>query len=450
MGYTNWETVYLEQYMFECCKHICVDVPDRMDSSIDSAMRCLLSSRTSDEVSWVMWRSDIERTVEVWQLDHFRDHLRVGANIVFFNDECVKTAEEYFNKLGEGWKALNKAEVFFSKRIKGCRTICYINEAKRQAVVITGKKNASTIHTLAAGIPVYLPWYFKNDPVSDSEKKLIQALLDDDVDAFVSAANDIAERYDIYKEFVKRTLSGFENKVGSMALTKAQRELDDIEKNLTRIYDQMCVLLELRRDKEYLISGIRQSKQSSSEIMQYFLMNRNLQLIGTFDTRITFAVTGTLSFWDVEHAKQMVENEFSVFYRRGFDNGKIKKLMQAIFVDQAIAIKFSSAYTIDLNGRVDGERDYSIVNGYMPNPHISQYECLGDYRREIVTFLSDGFYISAIDQCIASAGSLNVGDFQVMEKFMENLDSYGRVFVLPDGSLVDLNGAFEFVERSTE
>lgn len=128
--------------------------------------------------------------------------------------------------------------------------------------------------------------------------------------------------------------------------------------------------------------------------------------------------------------------------------------MRAIFVDRKIRLRFCAAYEFDLQGQVTGlnnhEFEQSVFGTYMPNPHIQQYHCLGNYAQQINLFLQQQNYIGAIEQCIASCISLNWNDWTVIEKFLSVLlqDAWGvqRCIELPDGSVVSATDAIEWLK----
>ena len=129
--------------------------------------------------------------------------------------------------------------------------------------------------------------------------------------------------------------------------------------------------------------------------------------------------------------------------------------MYAIFIDQVLKLRFCCAYTIRLGERVTGMRGYDYnesCDTYIPNPHIDRYSCLGNYERTMNERLMENDAIGAIEQCISSCKSLNFSDSTVMEVFMDRMcgrDGYkhNKCIELPDGSVVDMNGAIEWMKE---
>ena len=132
----------------------------------------------------------------------------------------------------------------------------------------------------------------------------------------------------------------------------------------------------------------------------------------------------------------------------------MKKLMWAIFVDQILKMKFCAAYEFQLDGCVTAHRGYRFgesCEDYMPNPHIYYHSCMGDYDSKVNTMLARNDYVSAIEQCVASAKSLNFGDHTVMCKFMEVItgarELNNKCIELPDGRVVNPKEAIKWLEE---
>ena len=158
--------------------------------------------------------------------------------------------------------------------------------------------------------------------------------------------------------------------------------------------------------------------------MEYFLVNKNLVLESTRGNDITFSVSTYLEYFDEDAAETMINKKDSYLYERGRSNIPVedmRSLLKAIFIDQKLRIKTCASYTITIPGGVHANSGHTFGHEFsasMPNPHIQYYSCLGNYTRQIIEFMSNGNYIGAIEQCVASAKSLGFHDSTVMERFM--------------------------------
>ena len=86
----------------------------------------------------------------------------------------------------------------------------------------------------------------------------------------------------------------------------------------------------------------------------------------------------------------------------------------------------------------------------MPNPHIDRYRCMGNYETKINNLLKNRDYIGALEQCAASAKSLNFHDSTVMSEFVRqictNAGKNNRCIELPDGKVVKPAEAIKWIE----
>ena len=86
----------------------------------------------------------------------------------------------------------------------------------------------------------------------------------------------------------------------------------------------------------------------------------------------------------------------------------------------------------------------------MPNPHIDVYGCMGNYLGTINNLLVERNYVAAIEQCIASAKSLNFGDGVVIGRFAEDIRRTGRSCIeLPDGTMKTPKDAVRWLEENS-
>ena len=88
----------------------------------------------------------------------------------------------------------------------------------------------------------------------------------------------------------------------------------------------------------------------------------------------------------------------------------------------------------------------------IPNPHISHYECLGNYSRRINEHLSKSDYIGVLENAIASAMSVNVTDSPVLRSFVIDIFSGvgGSCFELEDGRKMNIQEVREYVKKEME
>jgi hypothetical protein len=128
--------------------------------------------------------------------------------------------------------------------------------------------------------------------------------------------------------------------------------------------------------------------------------------------------------------------------------------MIAIFIDQSVKLRFCAKYSFRMGVGVEPEAHSEYgpeYDGYMPNPHINDWSCMGNYKPIINEMIRDNNYIGALEQCIASCRSLNLHDSTVMCTFMENMyRSRTKCIELPNGEVVDSKAAIKYLKENDE
>lgn len=382
------------------------------------------------------------------------------------NTAWMDFVEKNFERLRPGWHRLEKVTMFFRKAFK---VLCYINPETRNVSIFVDNLDTTHMHYLQCGIFSFMPWYFNQEAgVSELEMDLIKSLRNKTPDKYQECIAKIAERYDFKTARIRQLLAGFETRYERVQLDDIRYRLQSTINSINEMNDRISSYLRQQRDYEVELLGyetkIAQSQGEDSEIMEYFLCNKHLNLESVDDTRMKFVVTDYVSYFDEEIIRRVLDNPTSFIYRTdGRDHGNIishddmKLLMEAIFIDETLKMRFCAAYQFELGGNVQALSNYNYpaeCREYMPNPHIDRYRCMGNYGKIINERLRDHDYIGAIEQCIASCKSLNFGDSPVMSDFMNRmygLGGYGAVkcIELPDGKIVTPKDAIKYLKEAS-
>lgn len=369
--------------------------------------------------------------------------------------------EKEFTKVFHGYHRLEKVTDFYRKSF---RVLCFINPETKSAVIFGERLDNSKVHYLQCAILAILPWYFNpDDGVSDEEMALIQSLRKTTPDDYIACIEKIAEKYDFEPERVKQLLRGFETRYERLEIDEVRNLISRIDANIENLGRQYAEYNKQRDDCCVRLLGletrIAQSSDEDSEIMKYFLCNKHLYLESVTDSTIRFSAMDYLTYFDEEAAKKYIDNDHSYLYyycNSHISQSQLRKLLNAIFIDETLKVKLCAAYQFDLKGRVVALTNhdfgqYGTFSEYMPNPHIDRYRCMGNYESRINKLLSDRNYISALEQCIASAKSLNLHDSTVMQEFVKQLCGCGekniKCIELPDGTVVKPKTAIKWLEE---
>ena len=296
--------------------------------------------------------------------------------------------------------------------------------------------------------------------------ELINSLREKSPDKYQSVIEKIASQYDFRSCRIRKLLKGFESKSDKIEYESVKSEIADKLNSIEYLNREIGNYLKSKNDLEIKLLGLEAKLQSSgeeSEIMDYFLCNQKLVLLNVSDSIMRFGVKTYIEYFDEDMASSSIDNPRSyIYYPEGLDgsdyipNESMKKLMRAIFVEQTLKVRVCAAYEFNLNGNVIPMQNFGF--GYefgdcIPNPHIDGYRCLGNYSRTINELLVKRDYITALEQCIASAKSLNFGDSPVMNSFCSSLygtDDYcynNTCIELPNGEVVNPKDAIAWLEE---
>ena len=371
------------------------------------------------------------------------------------NYAWLELMKSTFESVYPGWHRLEKVTDFFRKSFY---VLCFINPETRNVLLFVDNMNIRKLHYLQCSVFAFLPWYFNpKDGVSDVEMALIQSLREKSPDKYTECVAAIAEQYDFRTANIRKLLAGFETRYEQIECDRVRNDIRRAIDNISALNEQIGAILRTKRDNEIRLLGletkIAQSDDRDSEIMEYFLCNNKLVLERVTGTDMVFAVKGYLTYFDEDMARRIINNYTSYVYSySNIPADDIHDLMEAIFVEQKLKIRFCAAYKFDLNGSVYALRDHhfgSECRTCMPNPHIDKYSCMGNYHTTINVLLRENNYIGAIEQCVASCQSLNFGDSTVMLEFMRTLygnnQTNNRCIELPDGNVVNTKEAITWL-----
>lgn len=369
--------------------------------------------------------------------------------------------KENFCKAFDGWSLLTKVTDFFHKSFQ---TVCFIHPENKSVMLFVESLDMRKYHYLQCAVFALFPWYFNpKDGVSSLEMRLIESLRQPEVEVYLECINEIASQYDFRSINIRSLLAGFETKYEKQQIDTERRRISDLITKINLLNEELGSILAKKRESEDFLLGLETKVASAgedSEIMDYFLHNKNLELVEVNDTSITFVVKSYIEYFDENMAERMINNPASYIYNdsrtTSISADDMKVLMTEIFLNQTLRIKVCAAYRFELMGNVTGLSNYQNYNQcgcekYTPNPHIDGYSCLGNHSRVINELLSKYDYIGAIEQSSASCQSLNFGDSTVMSTFMSRL--YGRdnrinirCIELPTGEVVEPDDAVAWIK----
>lgn len=378
------------------------------------------------------------------------------------NMACFEAIKSGFTSTYEGYHRLEKIQDFYRKSFS---VDCYINPGLKSVIVFVDNMDNKKMHYLQVSILAMLPWYF--DPskgMTKEEMALAYSLRETSPDKYKECLAKMAEQYDFRTARVRQLLSGFETRYEEIELDRVRNEITHIDSNIAEYNRRIGEYLKQRNDSCTILMGleakIASDEDGDSEIMEYFIRNSNLVLENVSDSCMYFCARGYLEYFDTDMAELAIQNKRSFAYKYGFaaherNAGKVQRLLSEIFLadNPRLKIRFCAAYQFELRGNVIPAERHGFgeeLAGYMPNPHIDRFGCMGGYVETVNKLLQRYDYIGALEQCIASCKSLNWGDSPVMEEFMRKFwdeDNLPRCIELPDGKVVNAEEAIQWLEE---
>lgn len=345
----------------------------------------------------------------------------------------------------------------------------FINEERKCTLIFVDNLDIKRWHLLQSLIPRYLPWYTDVLPYDEEELVLLKTLTQRYAPDYVDIIENIADRFDFRTEAIRNSLKGFENKFEEDQLYNVRSDITDIRNMITHLETQFQDAYQ--RLNEYtakelgLIAKMHENGdgEEETELTQYFLCNKNLDLVSVEGGEIQFIVTTTISSFDPDLAETALNKENSFFYRhyetrnkyenKELTDKRIKRLMSAIFIDETLKLRVCAAYKLDFtNGSYRGCRGYYFSEDYLreytPNQHIQHYACLGNNEPHIRRAMLDRDYVGAVANCCASATNINLSESNTGTFFMEKIcaNDVGKIIQMPDGSNMTPLDAVKWLE----
>lgn len=379
------------------------------------------------------------------------------------NAAIMDIAEKHFvTYSGNKFTKVEKLTEYYRKFF---RIYCFVNPEIKTTVIFTDGIDLRRFHFLQIALPVMLPWYFPAEAgVSDQEKAIMESLRERTPDSYLAALAAAAEKYDFRSMKIKNELGSFENRFLEQEEESVRREIDGYMSQVQDHEENIAALMRRHYNANIRLLGIQTKLaqgDGTSEIVNYFIRNRNLSLVSVDNSQLTFDCKGYLTYFDEEGVRRYINNKRSVMYSISdrIPDSDIALLMKALFLDQRLRMKFCARYVFDLRGSVmacSGVDYGAEFNDCTPNPHIDRFSCLGNQERAINERLREHDYIGAIEQCISSCVSLNFADGTVIGEFMRRI--YGasnrrvniRCIELPDGRTVAPVEAIQWLKEQDE
>lgn len=338
----------------------------------------------------------------------------------------------------------------------------YINREIRSSIILVQNMDIRKYHFIQSFIIRCLPWYFADAPLNDLERDLVKSFREKYSTDYERLIEVIGKTFDLRDFAIKRMLGSFEKNARRQELTRVKESISDTQRQIGNNQEQYRRLIEQLDNQNIRFTGLQHiidNAGEGSELIEYFQHNKMLTPVRAENTQLTFIVRCFLEFFDLDIYERYscnggIYNISEIEERRFCDKSNRKRLMDAIFSETPkLRVKICAVYTLDTRGNVGTHSGYSFpseFNDCIPNPHLQLHRCLGQYGPRIQECLINGDALTAIEQCIASARSINIAEFDItVRKFLRWIfNSKEKIIQLEDGTDVTPIEALEWLEAN--
>lgn len=304
----------------------------------------------------------------------------------------------------------------------------YISNSDKKVVIMTDSYGSDVQIITAALLPRLCKWLFEKIVLSDDERNFIIGISEQKITE--KECKDIldkfCEQYPIQDKYIHSCLDNFTSAIKDRLIRQKQERYDNYTHEIENIRSRLGNLL---RDwsvtaEELKALKYQVSPDDDTSIADLFIINKNLRFIEfRRKTTLRYTVTTNLDNYSPDIAEDVVGNKGSYLYQY---SSRVIDLFKAIFVDETVSIKFYANWQLGIGGTfapIRDEIDNNIeAQGYLPNPHLVKYGCMGSYETTLCDKARGGEYESGILTSVVATGSLNLNDTPVMETFCSFLD----------------------------
>ena len=363
----------------------------------------------------------------------------------------------------DGWTRLEAVEGFL--RPAGVKCLAFTKE--KTTLILSNFPNLATWHLSQSIIGNLLPWLFKDHPLTPDEIVLLTALTKKDAEQeYIAAANKLAEPYDFRAAAIRHKLDGYESNFNRIRIEQIRgNEVPRVMREIESLMESLGSWNQKYRQFGIELAGLEAtSSENSNELMDYFMSHRSFTLGEVTPSVIKFSISDYLDFVDEDAYDTCIDKMrcgvFTAYSRDVADRTALRNLFAHLWVKHDLKLRTCAGYVLDIaQSLFDGVSHYtfedSVAATHIPNPHIQEYRCVGNYRPMFRKGMMERDYIGVMEQAIASCKSLNFGDGIVMSNFGGTLRSYRdgsgpRAFELPDGKLMTFKEALEWANTNED
>lgn len=340
----------------------------------------------------------------------------------------------------------------------------FVNPQIQSTIVLitTGDHNKiiRACHFIQSLIPRLLPWFFEEHPLTETEIGFLHTLQEKTPDHYIEAVETYVRESNLDQKRMQLLLEGFSAGQIDSQIDRAAEEIKQLQVKMDDALTSYRQYYEAHQGLNFRLLGLEEAKRTAAgdaDLLNFFQQNPYVRLdeVAAGRGKLVVTISTTLRFFDQDSYELMSRRPESFLFKhiRGeadaFNNPQRRKLfLDAIFKDELFKVRLQAKYTVGPS-IVEAWSQFDVDSDCLPNPHIYYFACLGNYAAPMAEALKGGDYVSALMQCVSSAGSVNINEVVTMENFLQNLFSprAGNVIEFPNGRTVTPLRALEWLEN---
>jgi len=303
---------------------------DAPDKSFLSTMRALLRKRLKpDESVYLCCRkvylsaNDLSAMTPMRCLNNLipieiTNQSPTGYNIYIIHTETpeagAKMLEIISANAGSGKRRMSNftrredLRVFYARTLNA---LFYTDETLRNTVIFTDNLDLKRFHILQMMLPKYLPSLFDNSPLTENEIALLKSTGNKSAIDYEKLITEFSKDFDIRSETIRLKLAGFESAFERMRIGELKSEITRHQEDCDAHLAVMRDLTDKIKNCQYTLASLECSvnnKSGDSELTEYFMCNKNLNLIRVNGTLMEFITHGYADIYDEDAFIQYAGN----------------------------------------------------------------------------------------------------------------------------------------------
>ena len=376
-------------------------------------------------------RGRIKSYRAITDFDDLRSDVDANNSDIYFFYNVIgnfqKTNSEDF-AVPECWEHVSPVENLISSKCTGVKIEIWKNTQANQVVIVTNNSGIDVYHLVLSCLPLYYPLIYTNRITKqDPEAIVLSSLSKVSSDMFERSISDLLKPYaaEFYRHQIAKLLANSHER----RIYEARRDVDRAKASRDNAMGRYEEAIMAYRRAVANCEGIMATEQKAdweNDVIDYLCSNQKIRNATINGDELTFSVATTLQqfstdAWDCFARNGSIYNgPYAGYNPTGVfaDRNNRKLLFDAIFSENAkFEVKMCGNYSINLYSQgfaTSSSYPYEAMDpmyvDYIPNPHLKNYECLGDYHYRVVEALKREDIVTALELCVYSAGSVNLDE----------------------------------------